>query len=149
MSALSQASDLLVLKLGKAAGNFEFVRLPATVVGIADNAFRRCQLLNSVTAPGCREFAIAECSSLQWVYAVEGVANQFCSATKFGHYLFRDCINLAEFNLRDALPPSGLSPQSTARELAQGCLSSTGTTTLTLTQDFSVLGHMPVTTVTC
>ena len=70
----------------------------------------------------------------------EGVANQFCSTTKFGHYLFRDCINLAEFNLREALPPSGLPLQTTARELAQGCLSSTGITTLTLTQDFSVLG---------
>ena len=32
------------------------VRMPATVVRIADNAFRGCQLLNSVTAPGCREF---------------------------------------------------------------------------------------------
>ena len=62
------------------------VKMPATVVGIADNAFRGCQLLSSVTAPGCREFgckAFAECSSLQWVYAAEGVANQFCSTTKF------------------------------------------------------------------
>ena len=43
------------------------VRMPATVVGIADNAFRGCQLLNSVTAPGCRKFghkAFADCSSL-------------------------------------------------------------------------------------
>ena len=119
------------------------VRMPATVVRIADNAFRGCQLLNSVTAPGCRKFghkAFAERSSLQWVYAAEGVANQFCSATKFGHYLFRDCIHLAEFNLREDLPPTGLPPQTTAKELAQGCLSSTGITTLTLTQDFSVLG---------
>ena len=74
------------------------------------------------------------------MYAADGVANRFCSATKFGHYLFRDCINLAEFHLRDNLPPSGLSPQTTTNELAQGCLSSTGITTLTLTQDFSVLG---------
>ena len=119
------------------------VRTPATVVGIADNAFRGCQLLNSVTAPGCREFgykAFAECSSLQWVYAAEGVANQFSCATKFGHYLFRDCINLAEFTLREVLPPGRLPPQTTASELAQGCLSSTGITTLTLTQDSSVLG---------
>ena len=42
-----------------------------------------------------------------WVYAAEGVANQFCSTTKFGHYLFRDCTNLAEFNLREALPQAG------------------------------------------
>ena len=29
------------------------VKLPATVVGISDNAFRDCKLLNSVSAPGC------------------------------------------------------------------------------------------------
>ena len=113
------------------------VKMPATVVGVADNAFRGCQLLSSVTAPGCREFgykAFAECSSLQWVYAAEGVANQFCSTTKFGHYLFRDCINLADFVLREDSPPSGSPQQTTARELAQGCLSSTGISTLTLTQ---------------
>ena len=74
------------------------------------------------------------------MYAAEGVANQFCSTTKFGHYLFRDCINLAEFNLREDPPPSRLPPQTTAKELGQGCLSSTGITTLTLTQDISVLG---------
>ena len=104
------------------------VKMPATVVGISDNAFRNCKLLNSVTAPGCREFgykAFAECCSLQWVYAAEGVANQFSSTTKFGHYLFRGCIN-----------PS----QTTASDLALGCLSSTGITTLTLTQDFAVIG---------
>ena len=32
------------------------VKLPATVVGISDNAFRDCKLLNSVLAPGCRDF---------------------------------------------------------------------------------------------
>ena len=34
------------------------VKLPATVVGISDNVFRDCKLLNSVLAPGCREFWI-------------------------------------------------------------------------------------------
>ena len=34
------------------------VKLPATVVGIADNAFRDCKLLNSVLAPGCRDFGV-------------------------------------------------------------------------------------------
>ena len=32
------------------------VKLPATVVGISDNVFRDCKLLNSVLAPGCRDF---------------------------------------------------------------------------------------------
>ena len=54
------------------------VKMPVTVVRTADNAFRGCQLLNSVTAPGCMEFgykAFAECSSLPWVFAIEGMAN--------------------------------------------------------------------------
>ena len=74
------------------------VKLPSTVVSISDNAFRSCKLLNSVTAPGCREFgykAFDECCSLQWVHTTEGIANRFSSCTKFGHYLFRGCINLA------------------------------------------------------
>ena len=119
------------------------VKMPATVVGISDNAFRNCKLLNSVSAPGCREFgykAFAECCSLQWVYAAEGVANRFSSDTKFGHYLFRGCINLAEFTLREIPSPGGLPPQTAASGLALGCLSSTGITTLTLTPDFSAIG---------
>ena len=54
------------------------VKLPATVVGISENVFRDCKLLNSVLAPGCGDFgykAFAECCSLQWVYASEGIAN--------------------------------------------------------------------------
>ena len=34
------------------------VKLPSTVVSISDNAFRSCELLNSVAAPGCRDLAI-------------------------------------------------------------------------------------------
>ena len=61
------------------------VKLPATVVGISDNTFRDCKQLNSVSAPGCRDFgykAFAECCSLQWVYASEGVANKFNNEAK-------------------------------------------------------------------
>ena len=63
------------------------VKLPATVVGISDNAFRSCKLLNSVAAPGCREFgykAFDECCSLQWVYTAEGVANQLAAPPSLG-----------------------------------------------------------------
>ena len=74
------------------------------------------------------------------MYATEGVANQFCSATKFGHYLFRDCINLADFALKKAAHPHELPVRMNARELAQGCLSSTGIRTLKLTRHFQVLG---------
>ena len=74
------------------------------------------------------------------MYATEGVANQFCSATKFGHYLFRGCINLADFDLREAAHPQELPARMNARELAQGSLSATGIRTLTLMRDFLVLG---------
>ena len=119
------------------------VKLPSTVVSISDNAFRSCKLLNSVTAPGCREFgykAFDECCSLQWVHTTEGIANRFSSCTKFGHYLFRGCINLAEFTLQESPSPSELPSQPTARELALGCLSSTGIATLTLPQGFKAIG---------
>ena len=53
---------------------------------------------------------------------------------------FEGCINLAEFTLREIPSPSELPSQTTASDLALGCLSSTGITTLTLTQDFAVIG---------
>ena len=118
------------------------VKLPTTVVGISDNVFRNCKLLNSVSAPGCRQFgykAFAECCSLQWVYAAEGAANRF-SDTKFGHYLFQGCINLAEFTLQELHPLGGGVLTTAASNLALGCLSSTGITMLTLTQGFTVIG---------
>ena len=119
------------------------VKLPSTVVCISDNAFRSCKVLNSVTACGCPEFgykAFDECCSLQWVHTTEDNANQFSSCTKFGHYLFRGCINLAEFTLRESLSPSELLTPPAGRELALGCLSSTGIATLTLPRSVSVIG---------
>ena len=119
------------------------VNLPDTVVGIADNVFRGCKLLNIVTASGCRDFgykAFAECSSLQWVYAAGNTTNQFSCTTKLGQYLFRDCINLADFTLQECLSWDGISPLTTTNELAQGCLNSTGIATLQLTPNFSSLG---------
>ena len=118
------------------------VRMPSTVVRIADNTFRG-QLLNSITAPGCVEFgykAFADCCSLQWIHANGGGVNQFGSATKFGHYLFRDCVNLATLVFLEDGRRQELQTLDEAQELPPGCLSSTGITTLELTQDFRVLG---------
>ena len=115
--------------------------MPSSVVRIADNTFRGCQLLNCVTAPGCVEFgykAFADCCSLQWVYANGGGVNQFVSATRFGQYLFRDY--LATFGLQEASCQQEPKGRAEAKELPQGCLSSTGITTLELTRDFQVLG---------
>ena len=74
---------------------------------------------NYFLAPGCREFgykAFAECCSLQWVYASEGVANMFNSEAKFGQYLFQGCINLAEFTLSELPSPRGSAPQARTGE---------------------------------
>ena len=119
------------------------VRMPNTVVRIAENTFRGCQLLNSITVLGCIDFgykAFADCCSLQWIQANGGGVNQFGSATKLGHCLFRDCINLATFVLLEDGRRQELQTQDEARELPPGCLSSTGITTLELTRDFQVLG---------
>ena len=80
------------------------VKLPVTVVGIADNAFRDCKLLNSVLALGCRDFgykAFSECCSLQRVHASGGAVNVFSGETNFGQYLFQGCINLAEVTVSE------------------------------------------------
>ena len=64
--------------------------------------------------------------------------NQFVSATRFGQYLFRDY--LATFGLQEASCQQEPKGRAEAKELPQGCLSSTGITTLELTRDFQVLG---------
>ena len=119
------------------------VKLPATVVGISDNVFRDCKLLNSVVAPGCLDFgykAFAECCSLQWVYASEGIANVFNSEAKLGQYLFQGCINLAEVTLSELPSPRESVLQARVSELTPGCLSSTGITALALPMHFVTLG---------
>ena len=90
---------------------------------------------------GVRARGKKECSSLQWVHASEGAANQFCSSTKFGHHLFRDCVNLATFVLQEISHQQDLPARIEARELPQGCPSSTGIAKKKrLTRDFQVLG---------
>ena len=106
------------------------VKLPATVVGISDNAFRDCN--------GYKAFA--ECCSLQWVYASDGIANVFNCEAKFGQYLFQGCINLAEVTLSELPSPRGSALQVRTSELAPGCLSSTGIYALALTKHFVAIG---------
>ena len=84
------------------------VKLPATVVGISDNVFRDCKQLNSVSAPGCRDFghkAFAECCSLQWVYASEGVANKISNEASSGNTSFKGALTLLRLPCVRFRPP--------------------------------------------
>ena len=105
------------------------------------NAFRSCKLLSSVTAPGCREFgckAFEECCSLQSVYTLMELPTSLATPPSLGITSFEAASTL--LNLPCERVPSELPSQSTASDLALGCLSSAGTTTLTLTQGFAVIG---------
>ena len=85
------------------------VKLPATVVGIADNAFRDCKLLNSVLAPGCRDFGykafsewtlfLAACVCIGWSCKRVQRGNQFRAIPLPGGSNCRHG-NLAEVNDR-------------------------------------------------
>ena len=141
--AWQNCRQLRIVKLPATVVGISDNAFPATVVGISDNAFRSCKLLNSVSAPGCRGFgykAFAKCCSLQWVYASEGVANMFSNEAKLGQYLFQGCINLAEFTLSELPSPRGSTLQARTSELAPGCLSATGITALALTKRFTAIG---------
>ena len=94
-------------------------------------------------APGCPDFgekAFAECCSLQWVYASEGIANVFNSEAKSGQYLFQGCINLAEVTLSELPSPPESVLQARVSELTSGCLSSTEITAFALPMHFVALG---------
>ena len=73
------------------------VKLPATVVGISNNVFRDCKLLNSVLAPGCRAFGI---KPLQNVVPCNGCMHrkglEICSIAKpsLGNTSFKGVLTL-------------------------------------------------------
>ena len=73
-----------------------------------------------------------------------GAVNVFNGETNFGQYLFQGCINLAEVTLSAFPSPRSKSKGSTlqdrTRELAPGCLSSTGIHTLALPKHFVAIG---------
>ena len=128
------------------------VKLPATVVGSSDNVFRDCKQLNSVSAPGCRDFgykAFAECCSLQWVYASEGVANKFSHEAKFGQYLFQGCINLAEVTLCEIPSPRGSTLQARTSELRRAVLALRESLHSLLQSILQLLERMRVTVADC
>ena len=73
-----------------------------------------------------------------------GAVNVFNGETNFGQYLFQGCINLAEVTVSEFPSPrsesNGLTLQDRTRELAPGCLSSTGIYTLALPKHFAAIG---------
>ena len=85
----SCAATAAIAWQGKWQTHFPLHKSPA--IWFFGNIFRGCQLLNSITAPGCVEFgykAFADCCPLQRIHANGGGVNQFRSATKFERFLF-------------------------------------------------------------
>ena len=88
------------------------VKMPATVGGISDNAFRNCKLLNSVTAPGCREFgckAFEECCSLQSVYTLMELPTSLAAPPSLG------ITSLEAASTLPNLPCTRVPPQTSCR----------------------------------
>ena len=140
IESLKQAYILLGHELGRTV---VIVKMPTTVVRIEESAFRGCYWLNSITVPGCTDFgykAFADCCSLQWVHANGGGVNNIGSATKLGHYLFVDCINLAAMTILQDGHDSNSPTSGPRRELPTGCFCSTGLKELQLPRDYCELG---------
>ena len=138
MSALSQALGLSEPKPGKAADIFGWSGCPVrwcelrTIPSEGANCLTALQHL-AVWSSDIRHLrTVAPCRGS--MHANGG------SAAKFGHYLFRDCINLATFVLLEDGRQREPQAQAETRELPPGCLSSTGIITLESTRDFQVLG---------
>ena len=112
-------------RLGKIADSFALSKLPATVVGISDDAFRECKLLNM---SGLRVVRILGTKPLRSAVPCNGCVHrmglQMCSTAKpkFGQYLFQGCINLAEVTLSELPSSRGSAQQVRTSELAPGCL---------------------------
>ena len=112
------------------------VRMPASVVRMADNTFRGCQLLNKRLAA--------------WSLATKPLLNAaLCSGSVLLrawriNFVVPPNLGTISFEIASTWPLLScerlLTARMHARELSQGCLSSTGIGTLELTRAFQVLG---------
>ena len=116
-------------------------RLPATPH--CQTAFRDCKLLNSVLAPVVATLVLKLFrNAVPCNVCMHRMGLQTCSKVKpiFRQCLFQGCINLAEVTLSEFPSPRGSTLQDRTRELAPGCLSSTGIYTLALPKHFVATG---------
>ena len=99
----------------QACQQLQIVKLPPSVISLAEGAFLGCYVLREVAAPGCIRYGprvFAECCSLSRVGASHGTEDNSVLApgAQLGKYAFESCLTLATitFDMDHTNKPRGL-----------------------------------------
>ena len=116
----------------------QIVKLPPSVISLAEGAFQGCYVLREVAAPGCIRYGprvFAECCSLSRVGASHGTedSNVLAPGAQLGKYAFESCLTLATitFDMDHTNKPRGL---------PEGAFCGAGIEQLCLPSDFHNIG---------
>ena len=115
----------------------QVVHLPDTVVCLQRGVFRRCYLLRTVMAPGCRQFGIKvfeACCSLTQIGATNHTSNQLAPHAQFRPRAFEKCTALRHLNLER----TEYDPTNPNRCLPACCFLEAGIVSISLPPDFNL-----------
>ena len=114
----------------------QVVHLPDTVISLRHGAFRRCQALRTVTAPGCKQFGIkvfeARCSLTQ-IGTTQHPDNLLAPQAQLRPRAFEGCTALRHLNMDKA----ECDPAHPNRSLPECCFLEAGIVSLSLPPDFN------------
>lgn len=118
----------------------QIVRLPLSVVCLADGAFQSCYALREITAPGCIRFnrkVFAECCSLTKIgpCCETSGTNTLAPGAQVGRFSFEQCSALKTLTFE-------MDRTCTTRALPEGSLRGAGIERLYLPSDFHSIGSM-------
>ena len=101
------------------------VHPPNSLVCVKDGAFRRCYVLHTVTAPGCRDFgcwAFEECHALARIGDPDTSSNQLAPQARLHTRAFEKCRSLRSISLEK----TEYNSQNPSRVIPEGCFFEAG-----------------------
>ena len=117
----------------------QIVRLPDTVFSLLHGAFSKCQVLRTLTAPGCTHFgakAFEECCSLTQIGMTQWPSNRLAPHAQLRPRVFQGCTALRHLDL--GMSEGG--PAYPNRCLPDCCFLEAGIVALSLPPDFNRIG---------
>ena len=121
------------------------VKLPGTVVTVANAVFQGCYALTTVAMPGCLFLGarlFAECCALEQVGVLTELSCQLVRGATISPYAFEGCAKLKQIGLPWIKASAGMQGITSPPEgLPRGCFHSAGIQTINLPQSTIFIGH--------
>ena len=123
------------------------VKLPSSVVTIANAAFQGCYALTTVEMPGCLSLGarlFAECCALEQVGVLTGNSCRLANGATISPYAFEGCERLTQIGLPQTKAVTDMQGVSSSTEgLPTGCFHSAGIQVISMPQSTAFIGHKP------